>query len=218
MRKDINGNKVGKYDCFAYRKYSGAVLSEDGKIVFIREKLDETREYLSLMSSLGNIDAQYLYGRFLLHVDNNEDEALSWLNKAAEKGSCYAEYFLSKLNYDETGEALLDYLQDAVQQGHPSSTYEIAIGLLNMDDYAEKGLVLLKLAANCNHPLAQLKLAKMYLTGCALLEKDWLEARLWFQRAAQNGNSEAENWCLDNDAAKEFVENGIIRQLKANYC
>jgi hypothetical protein len=132
-------------------------------------------------------------------VQQDYIQAVSWCRKAAEQGNSYAQ---SSLGYrfangqgvtQDYAEALKWY-RKAAEQGNSSAQsslgymFENGQGVIQDKKLAAKYY---RLAAEQGNVTAQYYLGLMYEFGNSAINKDLLEARKWFSKAAEQGYQDA---------------------------
>lgn len=232
QKVDINGNTIdSKYDCFAYRNYiRNVLLTEDGKVFLVAdspEEADSLVKQLEFSALKGEALAQYCYGYVMsLSRYGQYEKAFDMLMKSYANGCIHGAFRAGTLieigAYGQISdpaflEQRFNLIYHTAMDGHPSACMRMVEMLEDEPDTLKYRISYLVAAARGNHPIAQVSLAKMYLEGNEYIDEDWITAREWFRRAAQNGNIEAVSWCSDNDVYVGFKENGIVRMLKQIY-
>jgi TPR repeat protein len=134
------------------------------------EDRDTAIALLQPLAAGGNRDAQFLLGsRFFSNLDLVPiEEALQWLRRASDAGHAEAAYEL----------ALFRSSDDGLEYGPPET---------------EEGVRLLVRAGELGCVRAQYDLGALSATGDWAGPKDASIARLWYQRAAEQGNGDAQS-------------------------
>jgi TPR repeat protein len=151
---------------------------------------------LKRAADAGHPAAQALYGDILDRAELN-DEAVSYLRKAAEQGNADGQYGLAVMYL--TGEGVVRddaeagrWMRAAAAQDHLYAVIALAKAYINGDERlgaasrrdAAAGPLLVK-AAEAGELVAMDALAKAYVSGEYGLEADPAQAELWTARAAQ---------------------------------
>ncbi|VAW56512.1 hypothetical protein MNBD_GAMMA07-2216 [hydrothermal vent metagenome] len=138
------------------------------------------------LAKKGNSDAQYKLARMYqmgLGIAKNEKEALIWLNKAAAQGHNKAKHKLLFIEIKEQG----------------------------LNEARIKQLDSLQQQAKGKNPDAQYCLGRMYAEGVGVT-KDLDKAIIWFNKAAFNGDNEAED---DAIAIEEELNRLEFKKIKS---
>lgn len=144
--------------------------------------------------------------------------AVKELTPLAEQGNPEAEVLLGKM--ESSGQGLpLDsakaakWFKAAAEQG--SADGQLQLGLLYLSGAGGKdtveGLKWLKLSANQGNPDAQLNLGFAYRNASGI-PHDYVEAWMWFQLAAQNGDPLAPR---QRDSLQRFMTKAQFDQARA---
>ena len=129
--------------------------------------------------------------------------AFASVNDLATKAtSAERQFFLGYLHQYGLGtEAAVDKARDAYQKSADAgfAPAKNNLGLLNLATGADpaKAVALVEDLANTGNPAAQCSMGQLYMDGvpAAGIAKDAVKARVWFERAASSGDSDAA-WTL----------------------
>ncbi|MDJ0949763.1 MAG: tetratricopeptide repeat protein [Alphaproteobacteria bacterium] len=158
--------------------------------------------WLRVGAEAGIVWAQTALGSVLKHINwytGDLAEARHWLTVAAEAGDPEAMYELAGLvtrglpNEAAKREANAWYARGA-DLGHVDSIYLLALNYALGEVVPKdrrKYLELVQVAAAKGDADAQDSLGRHYLRGSYGVPKNWDMARLWYERAARQGNVEA---------------------------
>ena len=149
--------------------------------------------YLRKGAESGSPDCQAVLGRLYATgtlVPQDRATAEKWLRPAAEFGDPEYQRVLAEF-YKETATPrsapeVIKWFQLASDGGDMKARYWVAVASLNGQGVpmeVERGLALLREAAQANIPDAQWFLGSIYLEG-VLVDRDVKEARRWFESAA----------------------------------
>lgn len=147
----------------------------------------------------GDAEAQFRYGIALIESDNNDrDEIIHWLTKAADQNYFRAQTNLGIIYYfgdlgEQSYEKSYQFFEEAADNGDPSAMYYLGISLQSghgTQTDPEKGLEYLLIAAEAGMPYAQLSAAQSYENGIGV-KKDLFQAVSWYAYAAEGGLEEA---------------------------
>ena len=181
-------------------QYKLGLLYHNGKGVTKNDY--EAAKWLKLAAEKGHTQSQYYLGTILLETNSNNDNkilAFKWLKAAAQKGHILAQFTLGEmykhgLGVAEDTELAFNWYNKSAQQG-----YKVA--QLKLGECFEKGIgtkvnyvMAYKFyheAATQNDSLAQLRLGYLYFYGNGI-KRDKNQAKTWFLRASENGNTEAQ--------------------------
>lgn len=159
-------------------------------------------EYLMKSAMLKNAGAQATVGKFYLYgrgVAKSEEKAFEWFTHSANNGSLEGNHWLA-VCYDEglggernPKEAFKRYTLSA-EQGFAESQVRLGIHYMCGDDVApkdvKKAIGYFISSANQGNALAQYCLGESYLDG-SVGEVDKYKAKIWFQKAAAQGEQHA---------------------------
>ena len=156
-------------------------------------------------AAAGDADAQYKLAALYLTgvgVPRDRNEALNWLEKAAEQNHAAAQYQLGRL-YDSFNSSFRnpvkarEWWEKASALGNADAqnalALKYAIGYLIDDDYPQdqcRAIALREQAAAQGHPQAQTSLAANYIDGepACNLAADKTKARALLEQAIANGS------------------------------
>lgn len=151
---------------------------------------------------LRNADAQATVGKFYLYgrgVTKNEEKAFEWFMHSANNGSLEGNHWLAVCYNEGLGvernpkEAFKRYTLSA-EQGFAESQVRLGIHYMCGDDVApkdvKKAMGYFISSANQGNALAQYCLGESYLDG-SIGEVDKYKAKIWFQKAAAQGEQHA---------------------------
>ena len=168
----------------------------------------------------GDAEAQFRYGIALIESDNNDrDEIIHWLTKAADQNYFRAQTNLGIIYYfgdlgEQSYEKSYQFFKEAADNGDPSAMYYLGISLQSghgIQTDPEKGLEYLLIAV---------KLGCLMLNCLPLIirKRDWrkkrsIQAVSWYAYAAEGGLEEAKdsfnrlyysNHFVDDDGNQNF--------------
>jgi TPR repeat protein len=225
-KKAEAGDAVAQYRMsFIYA--TGMGVTSDGAEANKWARLANENIELRRKAEAGDEKAQYSLGTMLLFTWGNyqdpgsqkpSDEALTWYEKAAERGSARAQYQLAliyKGSYPWMGNAknaaeAAKWLKKAADQGlipaqnSLSHMYQVGGGVPK--DY-ETAFNYMRRAADQGDANSQNSLGSMYFRG-EVVPKDLVQAHVWYNIAGANGD----------EGAKEslgFVEKEMTSDQKA---
>ncbi|MEN9919017.1 MAG: hypothetical protein RL662_1453 [Bacteroidota bacterium] len=149
----------------------------------------------------------YDYG---IGVEESETEALKYYTLAANDNWHGAKYRLGLAYKHGRGTTVnlveaYRWLSDAAQNGNYNAQYETAMMLINGEGVAqeqEQGAKMLLAIAEQDHNSAQFELGNCYLSGRGVTE-DEVQAMYWYQKAADNGNEQAQKITGKRDRRKK---------------
>ncbi|MGH8878708.1 MAG: tetratricopeptide repeat protein, partial [Stackebrandtia sp.] len=197
----------------------------------------DSPEAIKAAAETGDLDAMFHYG-LLRHDDGADAEAVSWWRRAADAGSHKAMHnlgivyqladqpeegerwfrrlaatgdadamgrvALSRMDDDDLSGAV-EWWQQAADAGDVDSIYNLAVYRKGRDEPAES---LFRAAAEAGHPLAMRQLGLL-----AAERGEMTAARLWLERAALDGDTDALP-LLDQHAAAFQAEPDESRTLR----
>lgn len=165
-------------------------------------KKEETKavEFWQKAARLGNANAQYALASHWLKTGTEDlQQALEWIQKAAEGENIAAMYSLGKLYLE--GEVVppdikraIKLFEKAAQKGHDYAAYRLGRLYLSgeqIEKNVELAMEWLGKAAGTNNSYALYTLGKLFLMG-ADVPKDIEWSIDYFKRAAEGGNEYAE--------------------------
>jgi len=112
--------------------------------------------YFEKSAKLGNVNAQYMPGRFYLQSESeheNVEKALQWLGKAADNGNALAQYAMGKLyltgnHLEKDAVKAVELFTKSAEQGNQYAQYALGkLYLLGHDVRQDKGTALHWLSA-----------------------------------------------------------------------
>jgi len=153
-----------------------------------------------------NLGVMYIEGQ---GVARNLQEALKWYRQAAAQGHALAQFHLGMM-YEQNDDTLslqeaAEWYRKSAEQGHAPA--QVNLGAMYVEGRGvtrnfRKALKYYQEAAQQNYAPAQFNLGIMCFEGHEGVAKDWVMAYVWFSRAAQQG---------DNDA--QYMRNRIAARL-----
>ena len=165
-------------------------------------KKEETKavEFWQKAARLGNANAQYALASHWLKTGTGDlQQALEWIQKAAEGENTAAMYSLGKLYLE--GEVVPPDLKHAIElfekaalKGHDYAAYRLGHLYLSgekIEKNVELAMEWLRQAAGANNSNALYTLGKLFLMG-EDVPKDIRQAICYFEKAAEGGNEYAE--------------------------
>ncbi len=165
-------------------------------------KKEETKavEFWQKAARLGNANAQYALASHWLKTGTGDlQQALEWIQKAAEGENTAAMYSLGKLYLE--GEVVppdieraIELFEKAALKGHDYAAYRLGRLYLSgekIEKNVELAMEWLGQAAGANNSYALYTLGKLFLMG-ADVPKDMERSIDYFKRAAEGGNEYAE--------------------------
>ncbi len=158
-------------------------------------------EYLTRAAKLEQVYAQKLLAKLYLNSNYcqiDKEQAIYWLRKAAKQEDAEALNHLavvlaSKNNHDQTPESI-NYLAKSAQLGFMQSQLMLGLEYLEGGCVAQnpiKAIKLLEQAATQGSDEAQVRLARLYVSGDNSVPKDYSKAFSYFQKAASQNNIDA---------------------------
>lgn len=139
--------------------------------------------------------ALYFYGHEKFPRDATK--ARDWFEKAARQGASEAHYYLGVLyaygeGVEKDAKKAAEELSIAAKAGVAEAQYQLGMLYIDNERTLEDGLEWLKKAAEHAQVDAAMALGKIYARGKYSLGPDMHEAALWYHRAAQEGNVQAQ--------------------------
>lgn len=184
----------------SYALYWLGVIYDNGQDVQVNPA--KAFEYFMRSAMLRNADAQAMVGKFYLYgrgVTKNEEKAFEWFMHSANNGSLEGNHWLAVCYNEGLGvernpkEAFKRYTLSA-EQGFAESQVRLGIHYMCGDDVApkdvKKAMRYFISSANQGNALAQYCLGESYLDG-SIGEVDKYKAKIWFQKAAAQGEQHA---------------------------
>lgn len=156
--------------------YSLAVMYKEG--TYYEKDLNKALGLLKIASEKGNVAADYLIADLLFETDK-DDEALSYLRKAADNNNVKAQCRLYNELYSENRKDAVGYLKKAAFLNYAPAMYEYSLHLLYGDDIdqdIDSAIRFMEEAAVKNDKDAISKLAYIYSVGF-LVKKDTNKAQ-----------------------------------------
>jgi TPR repeat protein len=157
--------------------------------------IDEIGEWYLKAANQNHAPAQLALGLLFLEWLDDEgyrDQALYWIEKAAERGCEDAIKVLIELGQANEDMDNSDLLVEA-EEGNPQAQFEVGRMLffgVGLRKSSSEGLSLFQKAALAGHPGAQVMLGRLYLFGINV-DKNEGEAIKWLWLSAQQENAEA---------------------------
>jgi TPR repeat protein len=187
----------------------------------VEADVEEACRWYRMAAERGHQDAQLALARLLEAADPGADEALHWWQLAAERGSADAQYRLG-CRHAEDGRhrdplKALAWQLRAAEQGHPEALMAVH-RLLRGGAEAAAHACLLQ-AAEQGHAQAQFMMGQRFIEGDGV-EASPEQARDWLERAAAQGNADAQCALGDWHAAghgrvPDFVERAELGEWHA---
>lgn len=146
-----------------------------------KSKKSPVHVFVYMKAKNGDAQAQFETGKAYIDVDR--DEAILWLNKAAEQGHIQAKEMLCQLNEDSSG------LHNMLDQ-FPDAQYLYAMEII--DEKPTEAIKLLELSADKDYDKSLFTLGCLYISGQYIKEDKNKGMNLLF-RAAENGLPEAQS-------------------------
>lgn len=178
--------------------------------------------YWEKAAKLGNVNAQYALGRYWLeHEIGNPEQAVKWIQKAAEGEHTAALYLLAKMYLEGKSvpqdiKRAVEFFTKAADQNHDFAAYRLGKLFLTGELVAKDvptAIKWLSKAADANNPYAQYTLGKLYLAG-EETEKDVQKAIAYFTQSSDGGNDFAAYQLgkiyLNGDEVQKNVEEAIL--------
>ncbi|MCT7461342.1 sel1 repeat family protein [Aliarcobacter cryaerophilus] len=138
-----------------------------------------------------------------LGVDKNYKKAFEWYEKAANQGDPIAQNnlgFMYENGYgvEQDYKRSRQWYEKAAEKGDPAAKYNLGRMYLGGEEFSvyhdhEKAVDLFLQSANQGYTKAQLKLGTMHQSGLAGVDESYAKAAYWLQKAADKGDSEAQN-------------------------
>lgn len=135
------------------------------KGIGVKRDMQKASDYLKIAAEQGHTDSEYAYALSLLN-NNQADKAVEWFKRCAKTGHTGATYYYGNLMHKGIG-----ITQDK-----------------------EKGILLLRAAADKQFTMAEYQLGKIYYEGDGA-DKDFDKAFTYLKRAAEKNNAGAE-WMI----------------------
>jgi len=215
---------MGKANVYTPRYFSKLKLNKNDKnnLLHIIEKSAQSGDIIS-QAVLGEM-FYYGYGT----IESNKKEALSWLNKSAEKGVSYAQRALAIYYFDlspsgwhqEHQDESYYWFKKAFDQGDAQAQFEASslIGLFfDKSKYKTKEIEkeLLTKSAMQGYPFAQCTLGMYYGGNFAIgIKKDDNKKFEWLRKAAKQDNAYAYKLMGDSYIRGEGVPKDINMALE----
>lgn len=188
---------------------------QQGLKAYNDHRYEEAIRTFRALASEGNTAAQRRLGTMYAKgegVAKNQDEAIEWYRKAAERGDGEAAFLLGKQLFEKAFVALgnvpmnkyatmmamkskeiAKWYKVAASQGHQEAMYELAenyaTGLLS-ERSPQKAAYWYTEAAEAGHPSAQRALGLAYLAGSGVPQSG-SKAAYWFRKSAEQGDDMA---------------------------
>ena len=165
-------------------------------------KKEETKavEFWQKAARLGNANAQYALASHWLKTGTGDlQQALEWIQKAAEGENTAAMYSLGKLYLEGEGvppdlKRAIELFEKAALKGHDYAAYRLGRLYLSgekIEKNVELAMEWLRQAAGANNSSALYTLGKLFHMG-EDAPKDIRQAICYFEKAAEGGNEYAE--------------------------
>ena len=165
-----------------------------------------------------NLGLSYAYGR---GVQKDDTEAVKWYRKAAEQGNVCAQFFLGDCYENGIGvekdekEAVKWYRESAVN-GNVDAQYWLGEHYSAKELYSQEAANWYRRAAKQGHAKAQYCLGNCYYAGFGV-KKDYAEAKICYQKAAEQGNTDAKNSLKEIKVQEAREKLRTVTVLKAGW-
>jgi TPR repeat protein len=126
--------------------------------------------------------------------------AAPWLRTAADAGSAYAQFLYAeackdgRYGVERDAARAVEYQRRAAAQGHALSQHRLGLMYFagrEVPKCPARCLELWRAAAEGGLAAAQVSMAACYANGYLGVQRDEAEARVWYERAARQGDAEA---------------------------
>lgn len=188
-----------------YHKGTGVNKNEVESALLFHKSANQNHPKALLLLSR-DAQTQYYLGTCFLEgkgIGKNTEEAVVWFQKAADLnhadalsvlGQCYQKGIGIKSNDKKA----VEFYEKAARQDHVIAQYYLGMCYANgtyLRINKEKALCLFKKAADKNYAPAEYAIGEFYENGDLGTNKSINEAyaRIWYERAAKNGNRDAQN-------------------------
>jgi len=165
----------------------------------------------------GDANAQVWLARSLLR-SNELEEAIAWLDRAAEKGNAEAMTMLGMAYgagrvVTKSPQEAVKWLRLAADSGYPKAEALLGLTLVTAADVRneEEGRRWVHKAAADGDPLGQSLLGEFLLSGKAGLGKNEAEAAAWYRKAAAQGDAKAQYMLANLLANGTGVEKDLVQ-------
>ena len=180
-------------------------------------ELDKLADSIQAAAESGNVKAQKQLGDMYYRgetVDADTEKAVRWYKKAADGGDAYsrdklAEIFLSGYKSGIGEKEVYGWILDLAKRGDDRARSFITDRFVNDGEANCDTDVLIewiKERADRNDTALQLWLGHAYRDGNSNIEKNSEEAKKWYEKAADQGNKEAEQQILLIDMECDGIE------------
>ena len=197
---------------YAKAQFALGCCCEDG--TGIEQNLEDAVYYYRLAAEQDLSGAQAELGRCYFYGNGtvkSYPKAVYWWEKAAEYKDPDAMHMLGHCYMDGLGvikdeRKAITWFEQAAEAGQLDAQFDLGSQSLKKNDY-ERGIKLLKSAAEQNHFLSQVKLGRIYEEGIGV-DQSKEEAEFWFRKASNNNT-------LNNDSLtnKEYLSSFIISDI-----
>ena len=192
----------------------------------VRQHLPLQRDGWRNPAEQGDANAQVWHARSLLR-SNELEEAIVWLDRAAEKGNAEARTMLGMAYgrgrvVTKSPQEAVKWLRLAAESGYPKAEALLGLTLVTEAEVRneEEGRRWVRKAAADGDPLGQSLLGEFLLSGKAGIARNEAEAAAWYRKAAEQGDAKAQ-YMLANLLAngiglkKDLIESHFWRELAA---
>ncbi len=183
---------------------AGALFEKAEALLFSQHghsELERVRKLYKKAAALGHGEAAVMAGKMYLSssLEDRITKAKEYFTLGLDKTEGEAEWQLSELyNHEEWGMANSEerekLLIEGSKQNHTKCSYHIASIYMKDGPESERfedGYIYLCRAAEKGYAQAQLELGQLKYQGRGDVEQCYIEARKWFERAANQGNFDA---------------------------
>lgn len=164
----------------------------------VRQHLPLQRDGWRSPAEQGDANAQVWLARSLLR-SNELEEAIVWLDRAAEKGNAEARTMLGMAYgagrvVTKSPQEAVKWLRLAADSGYPKAEALLGLTLVTAAEVRneEEGRRWVRKAAADGDPLGQSLLGEFLLSGKAGVAKNEAEAAAWYRKAAEQGDAKAQ--------------------------
>lgn len=182
----------------------------------VRQHLPLQRDGWRGPAEQGDTNAQVWLARSLLR-SNELEEAIVWLDRAAEKGNAEARTMLgmaygSGRVVTKSPQEAVKWLRLAAESGYPKAEALLGLTLVTEAEVRneEEGRRWVRKAAADGDPLGQSLLGEFLLSGRAGVAKDEAEAAAWYRKAAEQGDAKAQYMLASLLANGTGVEKDLV--------
>ena len=177
---------------------------------------EKSVKWFKIAAESGDIDAKYELASYYLDrydVVPNEEEGMKYLQQIAAQGDPWAMVKAGRYYIDCAEEEKgIECFRKAAEMGDAYAQERMALHYAK--DAKEAAKWCIKAAEN-DRINAQFELGTMYYEGTNGLEKDSVKAESWFNKAALNGDSDAED--VLELMHKETADENELKKLMHNH-